>query len=130
MGSPLDVSIVVSSAASPPTKTQLRGAYAAFIPLWASGRMRASEGRAARESDMADKTLTEAQTKALDEADSIFDRALKEATEKIRIVRGDTNNESFTHCLRCDCEFYMMPQSGSTCARFGCRHPFFSHDVF
>jgi len=79
---------------------------------------------------MAGRKLTDAETKALDEADSILERAFNEAAGKVRIIREGSNN-SFAHCLRCDCEYFVTPtHSGSVCGRPTCRHPFFSHDVF
>ena len=48
------------------------------------------------------KTLTSDQKKALDEADSILARALKEAAGKVRAFHPpDDNNDDFGHCLRC-----------------------------
>ena len=79
---------------------------------------------------MADKILNDAQKKALDEVDSIFERAFQEAGQKIRSIR-EGNNDSFTHCLRCDCEYYVTPTPASAnpkCARPGCGHRFSSHD--
>jgi|EndMetStandDraft_4_1072995.scaffolds.fasta_scaffold1681192_1 hypothetical protein len=79
--------------------------------------------------------LTDAEVKALDEADSILERAFNEAAGKVRGIRrrDDVPPDGFLSCKRCDCESFVSPTSGSdhlTCKRPSCRHSFFSHDVF
>ena len=86
---------------------------------------------------MAPKKLTDVQAKALDEADSILERAFNEASGRVRAQRepGEPDPGGFARCLRCDCESYVAPTGSSghtslSCKRPGCGHSFFSHDVF
>jgi hypothetical protein len=80
------------------------------------------------------KTLNDAQLKALDEADSILERAFNEAAAKIRTVHEGDTGDSFGHCLRCSCGGFVAPTGTSAhslkCQREGCGHLFPSHDVF
>jgi hypothetical protein len=83
------------------------------------------------------KKLSDAQTKALDEADSIVERAFQEAAIKVKSARpgnGNGDDSSYGHCLRCGCGGYVPPTGIAThslkCQREGCGHLFPSHDVF
>jgi hypothetical protein len=79
------------------------------------------------------KPLNDVQQQALDEADSIFERAFQEAASKVRATRGGDDSH-LGECLRCDCGGF-VPATGSgapgmKCQRAGCGHSFPSHDFF
>ena len=79
-----------------------------------------------------DYKLTDAQLKALDEAEAIMTRALDEARAKISRGGGARGWES--RCLvgpADHCEAFVQPAGGGLkCKRSGCGHFFTRHDVF
>ena len=80
------------------------------------------------------RVLNDAQTKALDESEAYLTKAYEEARGKLRAAGFSSEeqpaNGSF-ECLRCDCEGFQRPTGGGLrCARSGCGHSFFRHDVW
>jgi hypothetical protein len=79
------------------------------------------------------KMLTDAQKKALDDADGIFQAAAIKV-KSTRVGNNNGNGNDYGHCLRCSCGGYVAPTGpdahGSNCQREGCGHFFSSHDVF
>jgi hypothetical protein len=80
------------------------------------------------------QSLNDAQKHALDEAEAALTKAYDDARAKLRAAglgpRDQSEGGSF-RCLRCDCEgFQRAPGGGLRCARPGCGHSFFRHDVF
>jgi hypothetical protein len=89
------------------------------------------------------KPLSDARKKAIDEADSILERAFQEAATKVRSARaGDDNGDdngnggvsTSNHCLICTCGGFVQA-TGITphslkCQREGCGHSYANHDVF
>lgn len=78
------------------------------------------------------------QSKTIDEADALLERALGEAQAKLSAI-GGVDELGFSRCLRCSCEFF-VPRSpdiipgaeapAMACMRVGCRHLFTSHKFF
>jgi hypothetical protein len=79
------------------------------------------------------KYLTDEQRKVLDEVEADLTRAFEAARAKKSAANfpGPTNG-SF-QCLSCDCEGFVSSNTRPPrlfCARPGCGHSFFRHDVF
>ena len=81
------------------------------------------------------QVLTSDQRKALNDAGTIMAQAYADARKKLSDVGFKRNQEGSTACLAPPsghCKFFVPPQQGPAirCARRGCGHSFFRHDVF
>jgi hypothetical protein len=70
-----------------------------------------------------DKVLTEAQRKALDEADAIFGRAYEQVASKLDAAGLRLPGEHQTSsCISCDCPEFMPGDKPGRCKRPYCQH--------
>ena len=80
------------------------------------------------------KTINDAQSKVLDDAEANLTKAYEQARADLRAAGFGSDEASeggAFECLRCDCEGFERPTGGGLrCARSGCGHSFFRHDVF
>ena len=81
---------------------------------------------------MADRELTDAQRKALDDAEEYLGRAHDEARRRLAAAGfGDgPDTDPVSGCLQCNCdEFTQRPGGGRLCATPSCGHNLFSHII-
>jgi hypothetical protein len=90
---------------------------------------------------MAQKKLSDTLKKAINEADSILERAFQEAAAKVKSASAGENNgdgdggvSTSNHCRICTCGGFVQA-TGITphslrCQREDCGHSYANHDVF
>lgn len=88
--------------------------------------------------ELPERSWTADQSKVLDDAEAILDRAFNEAAA-VLASGGLGDDIEPSSCLRCSCEFFVprgpdiIPGAEAprlACMRIGCRHLYTSHRIF